>query len=354
VTVTANTPSKLRTREQGADLLVLTSANFATSLERLVAARKSQGMVPVMVDAEDIYDEFSFGNKSPHAVKDFLSFTRSSWKKKPGFVLLAGDASLDPKNYLGFGDYDFIPTKLIDTLFMEAASDDWLADFNGDGLAELAMGRLPVRTADEAAEVVTKIIAYDQSSPSEELLLVADSNDGYSFELMNAQLRALVPERFRVNEIRRGQMDAGEVRVVLLDAINRGQKIVNYTGHGNIDSWRGGLFRASDAWALENENRQSLFVMMTCLNGYFHDVLLESLAEALLKNPRSGAVAVWASSSMTMPDGQSDVNQELYRQILSNPSLRLGQAVQRAKAATSDLDIRLSWIFFGDPTTRLK
>ena len=34
---------------------------------------------------------------------------------------------------------------------------------------------------------------------------------------------------------------------------------------------------------------------MTCLNGYFIDVKLESIAEALLQAP-GGAVAVWASS----------------------------------------------------------
>ena len=48
---------------------------------------------------------------------------------------------------MGRGDSDFVPTRLIDTLLMETASDEWLADFDGDGLAEMALGRLPVRTA---------------------------------------------------------------------------------------------------------------------------------------------------------------------------------------------------------------
>jgi hypothetical protein len=98
-----------------------------------------------------------------------------------------------------------------------------------------------------------------------------------------------------------------------------------------------------------------MFVMMTCLNGYFHDAALDSLAEALLKTERGGAVAVWASSGLTMPVEQALMNQELYRLLFANrPALTLGDATVRAKAVVSDGDIRRTWILFGDPTTRLK
>ncbi len=49
------------------------------------------------------------------------TYAATTWKKKPRYVLLAGDASYDPKNYLGFGDLDVVPTKLLDTTFMETA-----------------------------------------------------------------------------------------------------------------------------------------------------------------------------------------------------------------------------------------
>ena len=35
-------------------------------------------------------------------------------------------------------------------------------------------------------------------------------------------------------------------------------------------------------------------------------------------------------------------------------SLTLGQATVQAKQAANDQDVRRTWIFFGDPTTRLK
>ena len=63
---------------------------------------------------------------------------------------------------------------------------------------------------------------------------------------------------------------------------------------------------------------------------------------------------MWASSSMTYPTGQELMNQELYRLLLADRDLALGEAVIRAKAATLDLDVRRTWVLFGDPTMRLK
>ena len=62
-------------------------------------------------------------------------------------MLLVGDATFDPRNFLGLGDFDFVPTRLIDTASMETASDDWFVDADVDGVPELAIGRWPVRTA---------------------------------------------------------------------------------------------------------------------------------------------------------------------------------------------------------------
>jgi hypothetical protein len=356
VSVTANQPSRLRQSSNGADLIVITRAQFASSLAPLIALRQRQGFAVLVVDIEDIYDEFSFGQKSPEAIKDFLAYAGSSWKRRPGYVLFGGDASLDPRDYLGLGDWDFVPTGLIDTRYMETASDDYLADFDGDSRADLAVGRLPFRTVDEATRMVSKIIRYETSSPAESVLIASDSDDQYSFEAASAQLKSLVPARFRVEEVRRGQLDDLTAKSEMIKAINRGQKIVNYIGHGSVDMWRGGMLTSTDIVKLNNEDRLALFVMMTCLNGYFQDTTLDSLAESLLKAERGGAVAVWASSAMTVPDGQAVINRELYRLLFTpaGQSLRLGEATRRAKAAIGDSDITRSWILFGDPTMRLK
>jgi len=192
ISITQNLPSRLRQPANGADLLIVTFSELMPSLEPLASHRRNEGLSVTIVNVEDIFDEFSFGYKSPQAIRDFLAYTNTSWKKKPRYVLFAGDASYDPRNYLAFGGADLVPTRLIDTQFMETASDDWFADFDDDGLAEIPVGRLPARTSEEAALMVSKIIGYEQSKPSEEALLVADRNDGFNFEAASLALEPLL------------------------------------------------------------------------------------------------------------------------------------------------------------------
>jgi hypothetical protein len=93
---------------------------------------------------------------------------------------------------------------------------------------------------------------------------------------------------------------------------------------------------------------------MTCLNGFFHDVYTESLAEALMKAGQGGAVAVWSSSGLTEPEGQAAMNKELMRLLFNGEGLTIGEAAMRAKRVVSDPDVQRTWILFGDPTTKLK
>lgn len=98
-----------------------------------------------------------------------------------------------------------------------------------------------------------------------------------------------------------------------------------------------------------------VFVMMTCLNGHFNDPLLDSLGEALMKAEAGGAVAVWASSGMTLPDGQALMNQQMVRLLFQTKDHQtLGDVTHAAKLSVSDNDIRRTWILLGDPTMQLK
>src|SRR6185295_10694056 len=170
----------------------------------------------------------------------------------PRFVLIVGDGSFDPRNYLGFGPWDVVATKLVDTGSMQTASDEWFVDSNDDGVGEIAIGRLPVRTPAEASRLISKIVGYDGSSSLGSVLLVSDANDGYNFGAASEELRKLVPEGLRVEQIDRGQLDPGAAKTQLIDAINRGQKVINYTGHGNTSQWRGSILTSEDAAALSN------------------------------------------------------------------------------------------------------
>ncbi len=349
--VRADQSSSLKSKSQAADFVIISHRDFISSLQPLAALRQRQGLSVTIVDVEDIYDEFSYGQKSTASIRSFLSYTRSGWRKSPRFALLVGDASFDPRNYLGAGSSDLVPTKLIETAFLETASDDWFADFNDDGLAEMALGRLPAKTAQEAALMVSKIVSYDASQPSQEATLVADRNDGFNFERASDSIRALMPQGISVNQVYRSRTDDAAAKTSLIAAITRGQKVVNYAGHGSVATWRGGLFTAADAASLSNSNRLTVLVTMTCLNGYFHDPAVDSLAEGMVKS-EGGAVAAWASSGLTSPNGQWMMDYEVLSHLFT--ATTIGEATQKAKAAIDDGDIRRSWILLGDPTMKLR
>ncbi|HXI91335.1 MAG TPA: C25 family cysteine peptidase [Blastocatellia bacterium] len=357
-------PSAWRTPGNAADLVIITHESLKDSYAQLQALRRSQGLKVALVDVEDLYDEFNFGNKSPQVIKDFLAYAKTNWKTAPKYVLLAGSASYDPKNYHGFGAYDLVPTKLIDTLVTETASDDWFADFDLDGIAEMAVGRLPTSTSEEAQSTVTKLIIYDNSAALNSSLLVADANQNYDFEAANDSIAALFPGSITVQKIDRGQVGTVTAKQQLLDGIAAGQKIVNYVGHGSPSIWRDSLLTAADALSLTNTGRYPLFIAMTCLNGEFQQPQLNPLATALMNSREGGAIAVWASSGMTAPSAQSLMNQQFYTTLFqtngpakgksAQAPLTLGQITNNAKSAVADPDVRRTWILFGDPSMIVK
>jgi hypothetical protein len=339
-------------------MVIISHSDFLGSLGPLKQFRESQGYSVALIDVEDLYDEFSFGNKTPQAMRDFLSRAFSTWQKAPKFVLLVGNGSADPRNYLGYGDFDLVPTRLIQTKYNETASDDWFVDFNGDGLPEMAIGRIPVLTSTEAAAVVSKIVGYEQSGASgwtKEVLLVADMGDTFDFEAASAEAAILLPDSITVKKIYRSNFANDELASeALLDSIDQGALLVNYLGHGSETSWRGDLITTDDVSTLTNGLSLPFFINMTCWNGWFADPYTETLGESLLKASKGGAVAVWASSGLTEPLGQSVIDQQLIQLLFGEQQLTLGEAVAKAKAAVSDMDIRRTWILLGDPATRLK
>ncbi|HEX7829310.1 MAG TPA: C25 family cysteine peptidase, partial [Thermoanaerobaculia bacterium] len=341
--------SKLR-----ADLVIITNRAFASAAKTLADARNAQSIETVVIDVDDLYDEYTFGVRSPDAIRSFLQNAKSSWRKAPKYAVLLGDASIDPRNYLGLGSFDFVPTKLVATNYIKTASDGWFADFTNNGVESIAIGRLPVRTASQANALVAKLIARDNASQSaawaKTSVFISDSDETWNFSGASTALTNLVPAAMKPSMKLISYDDASPAQATL-NAFNSGSLFVNYLGHGSTELWAANVFNSSNAASLTNSQKLPLVIAMTCLNGMFHDLYTQSLAEALLLAP-NGAFAVWASSTLTEPAPQFQANQELLRQLLSQKAT-LGDAIIAAKKATTDSDVRRSWILLGDPSMRL-
>ncbi len=354
-----NEPSSLHLATNAADLLMITHADFRQSLEPLRLLRQSQGLQVSVADVEDVFDEFSFGTHSPQALKDFLQLAYNQWQTAPDYLLLVGDGTSDPRNYLGQNSLDLVPTMMVDATYTEAASDDALADFDNDGLAEMAVGRLPVTTAQQATLIVNKIFTYEQAAAGDTkargALMVSDQPDSYDFVAFTNQVRASLPNDMAVQFINRVDGDTPSVRAQIMAAINQGKGVVNYLGHGSVGVWSGApLLSIEDAANFTNSPGLSIFVMMTCLNGSFVEVGTDSLAEAIIKAPNGGGVAVWASSGLTIPYGQVAISSKFYELLFTGQAARLGDAAKAAKLQTADPDIRRLSVFFGDPSMRFR
>jgi len=361
-----NQPSSWNLPANGADLLIIAHQSFIASVAPLATLRRSQGMLVSVVDVEDVYDEFSYGAHGPKPIKDFLFWASSHWNTRPRYIIFVGDASSDPRNYTGAGNFDLVPTKLVDTTFEETSSDDWLSDFGlseglstpADGAADIPIGRLPVRTIQEANTVISKIVNFAPANTPQSALLVADTQGSYyfNFEQANTEVQSLLPSGMTVQRVdRRLEVSDAQARLNIIAKLNSGQALINYSGHGNVDTWTGGrIFTSVDALGLTNGNKLPFLVVMDCLNGYFQDPNLQGIAESVMKAPNGGAVAAFASSGSTIPDGQHAMSQELYRSIYGSQSVALGDAIKIAKAATFDIDVRRTWIFFGDPSMKIR
>jgi hypothetical protein len=358
-----NQPSALNSSANGADLLIIAYKDFIPSLASLVAQRQAQGYSVKVADIDDVYDEFSFGEHTPQALRDFMSLAKNTWTRAPSYLLLVGDASFDPRNRQGVGNFDFVPAKLIDTgttgtaTALETVSDDWLTDFDGNGIADIAVGRLPVRTVAEANVVVSKIVNYSPANTGNKALLVADTQGSYyfNFEAANDLVASTLPTGMTIQKVyRRLQLSDADARSNIIANLNSGQSVTVYSGHGNVNIWGGSIFTSTDASGLTNGDRLSFVVVMDCLNGYFADPSLKSLAESFLSAPNGGAVASFASSGLTIPDGQHEMGVKMFQLLYTGTPMTIGDASRLAKSATTDLDVRRTWILFGDPTLKIR
>jgi hypothetical protein len=343
----ANTPSTWHANHR-ADLIIITHGDFAPSLAPLVRLRQRQGLSVAVVDIEDLYDEFSYGQKTPYAVKMFLSAAKG-WARAPRYVLLVGNATYDPRNYTGLGDFDFVPTKLIDTAMIETASDDWFVDFNTDGLPEIPIGRIPAVSAREAVQAVAKLVAYEQSAPSTRALYVADigdATDDFEGAISHlASLTSLIPEVLFRSKLQ------DQTAPRLLAELTKGAGLVTYLGHGSVGLWDGNVLDTTSASALTNTTFP-FFIDLTCLNGYFIIPTMDSLATTLLTDSTGGAVGVIASSSLTEFAPQEQLGTVLLRDLFTGATV--GEALLAAKRAVPDPDVRKSYLLFGDPSMRVR
>lgn len=358
VSISANTPSTLSTAPHTAKMVIISPKKFMTQALEWGAYRSSDLTVEV-VDLEDIFDEFSFGIYETEATKRFLEHVKTV-NTGVKYVLLVGDAHTDTRNYVSNGLRNLIPTKLVDTIYLQTASDDFLTDFNEDGLAEIPIGRIPAHTEAHVSLIFNKVKSFELTAAqniNRGFLFVSDEPEGYNFASSSVELSKLLPANAQPEFI--NYTHQTDIKNLISVGINKGKYVVNYTGHGNSGGWSSdAIFTGTDAGLLTNADKLSVFTVLNCFNGLF-TAPTDSFTEILLKNPNGGAVGVWASTGETTPDVQERMAAQFYSQITAGTLTRHGDLVNSAKSVLTggsrmEQDVRLSWALLGDPALKMR
>lgn len=354
--ITPNVPSTIGTPTHNTQFVIITHKNFMTGANAWANYRRAQGMTVEVYDIEDIYDEFNYGKLGSAAIKNFAEYAETQWTTQPGYVMLVGDATYDPRNYYNAPvNYNLVPTKMVDTIYTETGSDDALTDLNDDGLAEIPIGRLPVRTPEQLTLLLNKVTNFEAGVAQgfdRGVLCASDLPIGYDFAALCNRVMTELPASVPKTYVNRGDANSASV---LLSEMNSGKFFVNYSGHGHTSIWATNAFFGSTAAANLSNTNLSVFTMLTCLNGYFIEPFSTSLSETLIYAPNGGAVVTWSSTGLTTADIQEIMGRRFYHQLGVGNMTRIGDLINDSKTVIDGgRDVRLSWVLLGDPTLKVR
>ena len=363
--VTKPRASRLKNTRNRADYLVIGPEAFLRAAIPLLELRQSEGLKVKAVSIDEVYSEFGFGEPTPEAVKDFLSYAYHHWRQpSPRYVLLLGDATFDFKDHLQTGVTNQVPPRMVKTSYLWTASDPSYAAVNGeDILPDFSIGRLPAATVEQVQAMVEKIVAYETGEAGLDrsaVVLVADNPDrAGNFEADADALAATVLASKNPQKIYLSRLGTTATRNAIVQRFDEGASLMSYLGHGGIHLWAAeNFFNRRDVASLGLQSQQPLLLTMNCLNGYFHFPYFNSLAEELVKAKEKGAIAAFSPSGLSLNGPAHRYHQALLQELFSGRYQRLGDAVLAAQAAYADSGVfpELLSIYhlLGDPALRLK
>ena len=254
-------------------------------------------------------------------------------------VLLLGDA--DPR---GVPTWTF---PQLDPALRDIDDDNYATDHpyqlidDTDDLPDIALGRIPARTNDEALGVLEKIKRYEHDAPfgvwrrriayaaGEGRFGLADTLLEMLFKQMATRL---VPDEFDISMTYAKASSIycpapSKLTDTVLGQLGDGALLFNYIGHGsaerfdylNFNGQRIGILNVDDLARLTGNHARFPIALLTCCSAGWYDLPDDrlSLAEAMLLHP-AGPVAVIAGSRITHPYAnlilQKDITQLLFGQ----------------------------------------
>ena len=384
------------------DYVVVTPAAFRAEADEIAAYRAADGLRPLVVEVEQIYNEFSGGLADMRAVRDYFRFLydRDGGAGEPAlrYALLFGDGHYDFRGIREGGDRNnWVPTYQTEESFSRSnsyTSDDYFALLDPDeGVwnsnaerMDIGVGRIPARSAGEAAAIVAKIKGYDDPATQGDwrtrLTFVADDQfpndwdtDAHVLhaELVSDTAKVVFPEsthrKIYAGTYQRVQTALGarypEAHADILRSFDEGTLVWNYSGHGGATALADErLLTRDDITVLENADRLTILVTATCSFGRYDLVNEQSGAEAFLLNRNGGAAGVFTTTRLVYAgfDAYSNnlgLNRVLIEYLLEpgedGRARRLGDTYRLTKADNVGATVNnRKFVYLGDPAMRIQ
>jgi len=371
-----------------ADMVIITYPDFLTQAETLAQAHRQKDNMTVMVaTTEQVYNEFSSGTPDATSyrriMKMFYDRAKSSGNTadQPKYLLLFGRGSFDNRKILADSGDNLTLTYQADNSLIETyayTTDDYFTFLeDSEGLQvqahsmDIAVGRFPVTTVQQATDVVNKTINYMNNTGrgkwKSELCFLGDDRDYNTHMKMADSIASYVNNNhksYRTNKIYLDafKKDSTEIegrypsaKDSLLNALQKGLFLLNYTGHGSSQFWANEqILTNADITGLTNEHLP-LWIGATSEFVRF-DKKAVSAGENALLNPDGGGIGVFSAARLTYASQNLRLNDYLIQHLFTKENgqhMRVGEAIRKAKNSLGSEINKLSFIYLGDPAIKL-
>ncbi len=370
------------------ELLIVTPKAWQNEATRLAQFRqKHDGLAVAVVTTDQVFNELASGKPDPTAIRDFVRHLYRQNPKKLKYLLLFGDATYDYRNRSGTQSATqqqrWVPvyesreslhpvyTYSSDDYFgfLQENEGEWLESNAGDHLLDIGIGRLPVKTPEEARVVVDKLVHYGSSPQTlgkwrNRITFVADDGDG-NIHQQHADLLAkqigdkFLSQRLFVDAFPRVGSPEGAKTPDLNAAIRRrisdGTLILNYTGHGGTTGWaEEQILTLADMQNARGYDNLPLLLTATCEFGRYDDPALVSGAELMVLSPRGAAVGALTTTRPVFSSTNFSLNKAFYEALnTADATTRVGDLMKATKNNSLSGSLNRNFALLGDPSMQL-
>lgn len=367
-----------------ADMIVLVPSKYYSYAEEIAEFHRSNDAMEVVVArVEDVYNEFSAGNTDLTALRDFIRMVYRRSNAGLKYVLLFGKASYDVCDNLGRG-VDFVPTyETVQYPCNEVSSfcsDDYYGMLDDDdgpecmGKLDIAVGRIPVNSDDDAAIAIRKIKTYYNSAATYgswrgRMLFVADVGDTYhtNSEICSNLLESASGDvelqktffgAFPVVKVSSGELIPAAT-ADLTKRLDDGALVMFYSGHGGVTGLsKRSVFTTSDISGMRNGSMLPFVYTATCEFSKFDNPELVSAGEHMMFHDNGGAIAMLTTTRPTYATNTVRVSKALAPLLGSfdedGKPYRFGDLVRLAKTNPQFFNyVNRGMVLFGDPALRI-